>query len=206
MRVAVIGTGNVGRALATALSKAGHEVTVASTTPQGAADAAAAIGCIAAETSAEAAAGAEVIVLAIPLSAGEAVAADIRSQIEDKVVIDVTNSAKPDLTGLALAPSSAAEAFQAWLPEARVVKAFNTTFATRMADPMVDGQPVDGYVAGDDDDAKQVVMSLVEDVGFRPLDCGPLSNALVLEAMAYLNIWLNAANGWGWSSAWRLVR
>ena len=148
----------------------------------------------------------QVVILAIPLSAGERVAADIRPHIDDKVVIDVTNSSKPDLSGLALAPSSAAEAFQSWLPEARVVKAFNTTFASQMADPVVDGQPLDGYVAGDDDDAKQVAMSLVEDVGFRPLDCGPLSNALVLEAMAYLNVWLNAANGWSWSSAWRLVR
>ena len=59
---------------------------------------------------------------------------------------------------------------------------------------------MDGYVAGDDAKAKQTVISLVESMGLRPLDVGPLSAARYLEGMAYLNIGLNAANGWSWTS------
>jgi 8-hydroxy-5-deazaflavin:NADPH oxidoreductase len=75
------------------------------------------------------------------------------------------------------------------------------------AEPMAEPSPeVDGYVAADDPKAKQLVMSLVESIGFSPLDVGPLSAARQLEGMAWLNIGLNSANGWGWTSAWRLQR
>jgi len=85
---------------------------------------------------------------------------------------------------------------------ANVIKAFNTIFAANQANPT----GVDGYVAGDDAKAKATVMGLVESMGFSPVDVGPLSAARQLEGMAWLNIGLNASNGWGWTSAWRLDR
>ena len=89
------------------------------------------------------------------------------------------------------------------LPEASVIKAFNTIFASNQANPSPE---IDGYVAGDDDKAKQRVISLVESIGFAPVDVGPLSAARYLEGMAFINIGLNAANGWSWTSAWKLER
>lgn len=85
------------------------------------------------------------------------------------------------------------------------MKAFNTVLAVNQADPVVDGVQLDGFVAGDDVDAKKTVIELLEQIGYRPIDVGPLSASRYLEAMAFLNIRLNAVNGWSWRSAWKLV-
>lgn len=206
MKVAIIGAGNVGKALATSITRAGHDVTIAASTPQSAERAAREIGAQAAPSNAAAADGAEVVILAIPFaSAGAQVARDIADAAAGSVVIDVTNPIRPDFSGLAT-DTSAAEEFQQLLPKAAVVKAFNTVFASNQADPTASDEPIDGFVAGDDDDAKRKVISLVESIGMRPLDVGPLRAARALEGMAFINIGLNAANGWGWTSAWRLER
>jgi 8-hydroxy-5-deazaflavin:NADPH oxidoreductase len=204
MKVAIIGAGNVGKALATAITRAGHEVTISASTPEHAQRAADAVGAQAAPSNAAATRDAEVVILAVPyVGAGEKVAHDIRESVAGKTVIDVTNPLKPDYSGLATENGSAAEEFQRQLPEASVVKAFNTIFASNQANPSRD---IDGFVAGDDAKAKQRVISLIESIGFSPVDVGPLSAARHLEGMAYINIGLNAANGWDWTSAWRLRR
>ena len=100
---------------------------------------------------------------------------------------------------------SAAEKIQTRLPKAHVVKAFNTAFASRQADPEVNGEPTDGFVAGDNEAAKSTVLGLVGDIGFRPVDAGPLSMAHSLEAMALLGISLQIRNGGSWQSGWRIV-
>ncbi len=139
----------------------------------------------------------------MPVVAGQQVAAEIRDKVGGAAVVDVTNPMKADYSGLATDGSSAAEEFQKLLPDANVVKAFNTIFAANQANPTAE---VDGYVAGDDEKAKRTVISLVESMGFTPVDVGPLSSARYLEGMAFINIGLNAANGWGWTSAWKLER
>jgi NADPH-dependent F420 reductase len=206
MKVAIIGAGNVGKALGTSLSRAGHDVTISASTPQSARDAASAIGASAAASNVAAVDGAEIVILAVPYSAGAAVIADIAGHTGGSVIIDTTNPLKADYSGLATSDRSAAEEFQAQLPGSPVIKAFNTVFASNQADPRSAGEPIDGFVAGDDAKAKQTVISLVESMGLRPLDVGPLSSARYLEGMAYLNIGLNAANGWSWTSSWRLTR
>jgi 8-hydroxy-5-deazaflavin:NADPH oxidoreductase len=203
MKVAIIGAGNVGKALATAITRAGHDVTIAAKHPEHARSAAEEIGVTPAETNSTAAAGAEIIILAVPHDAAEnEVAPEIKADVVGKPVIDVTNPLKPDLSGLAT-DRSAAEEIQERLPEAKVVKAFNTIFASRQADPSPD---IDAFVAADDEKAKQQVISLAESMGFSPLDVGPLSTARFLEGMALINIGLNAHNGWSWTSAWHLER
>ena len=203
MKVAIIGAGNVGKALGTSITRAGHDVTISASTPESAQQAATAVGAHPAATNTAAVADAELVILAVPYAtAGSAVAAEIRDAVAGKTVVDVTNPIKPNFSGLA-ASTSAAEELQELLPEASVIKAFNTIFATNQANPSSD---IDGYVAGDDDKAKQRVMSLVESMGFAPVDVGPLSSARHLEGMAFINIGLNAANGWSWTSAWRLRR
>lgn len=204
MKVAIIGAGNVGKALATSINRAGHDVTIAAKDPEHARAAAQELGVTPADSNVAAVRDADVVILAIPyLGAGEEVAAEIRGQVAGKAIIDVTNPVKADYSGLATEGSSAAEEFQKQLPEANLVKAFNTIFASNQANPT---REVDGYVAADDPKAKRDVMSLVESMGFTALDVGPLSSARFLEGMAFINIGLNAANGWSWTSAWRLDR
>jgi NADPH-dependent F420 reductase len=204
MKVAIIGAGNVGKALATSITRAGHDVTLAAKNPAHAEAAAREVGANAAGSSTAAAADAELVILAVPfVGAADEVAAEIRDEVAGKTVIDVTNPLKPDYSGLATDDSSAAEEFQKLLPEASVIKAFNTIFAANQANPTPD---IDGFVAGDDDKAKQKVISLVDSIGFTPLDVGPLRAARFLEGMAYINIGLNAENGWDWTSAWKLDR
>ncbi|OLC26808.1 MAG: hypothetical protein AUG06_07440 [Actinobacteria bacterium 13_1_20CM_2_65_11] len=86
-----------------------------------------------------------------------------------------------------------------------MVKAFNYAFAPRMADPAVDGIRLDGFVAGDDQAAKDKVLELVGSIGFRPLDAGALVMARVLESLALLNILLQIRYGWPWQNGWKLV-
>jgi 8-hydroxy-5-deazaflavin:NADPH oxidoreductase len=205
MKVAIIGAGNVGKALGTSLTRAGHDVTLAAQSSETARAAAQEIGADSAEDAASAVKDAKVVILAIPYTAEEAVAAEIADGTVGRTVIDVSNPLKPDFSGLAT-NTSAAEELQQRLPGAHVVKAFNTIFASKQADPTADGLTIDGYIAGDDADAKRQVLELVESIGLRPLDVGPLTSARYLEGMAYLNMGLNAANGWSWTSTWHLER
>ena len=204
MKVAIIGAGNVGKALATSITRAGHEVTISASTPESAQQAAEAVGARPAPDNVSAARDAEVVILAVPyVGAGQTVAEELRDVVDGKAVVDATNPMKPDASGLATDGTSAAEEFQRQLPSASVVKAFNTIFASNQANP---DRSIDGFVAGDDEKAKQKVVSLIESIGFSPVDVGPLSAARHLEGMAIINIGLNAANGWDWTSAWRLER
>ena len=204
MNIAIIGAGNVGSNLAGALVKAGHDVVIATQDLEKAREVADATGGIAAINAAAAAALGDVVVLAVPFGATQAVANEIRPVVNDKTIVDVTNPAKADWSGpLFEGADSGAEQLARWLPEARVVKAFNTVLASNLPDPSSDGVALDGYVAGDD--AKSKARVLVASLGFNPIDAGPLVAARQLEALAWLNISLNVANGWAWRTGWKLV-
>ena len=206
MRVAIIGSGNVGSAVAKAAKDTGHDVTVADLEGSESLEALRTELGVATTTSNQEAAGeADIVVLAVPFGVVEAVAKGIARHVGDKIVIDITNPLKADLSGLQTDGTSGAELVQAQLPEAKVVKAFNTVFAGNQAVAAVEGVQLDGFVAGDDPDAKKHVMHLLEEIGYRPIDVGPLSTARYLEGMAFLNISLNAKNNWSWQSGWKLV-
>jgi len=206
-RIAIIGSGNVGRALATSFTRAGHAVTIASRSPEHAAAAADAAGATSAGSIVDAVAAADIVVLTIPFAgAAEGVASTIREAVGGKIVVDVTNPARPDYGGLLFdGTSSAAEQFAAWLPEAHVVKAFNTILAANQADPVLDGVRLDAYVAADDDDARRTILDLARSAGFAPFDAGPLEAARLLEGLAWLNISLNLRQPFGWRTGWKLV-
>jgi hypothetical protein len=206
MDIAIIGAGNVGRALASSVTRAGHSVTISSASGDSARAAAEESGARAAASGHEAAEGADLIVLAVPYAAVDDVLAEIGSALSGKVLVDATNPVKPDYSGLATNGTSGAEVIQGKAPGARVVKAFNTAFAARQADPGVaGGLRVDGYVAADDAEAKQAVLSLLGDLGFNPVDTGGLTMARHLEGMAWLNISLQMKNGWSWQAGWKLI-
>lgn len=201
MKVAIIGTGNVGRALTSSFTRAGHDVTLAAAHPEHAEEAARELGATAAESSADAVANADLVVLAVPATALNSVANEIGDDLAGKVVIDVSNRPTPDPAGVG---TSIAEELQDRLPDSRVVKAFNTLFASRQADPVVAGVPADGFVAADDPKAKTTVLDTLEGLGFRPVDAGPLAAARTLEGMAWLNISRNMARG-SWQDAYVIV-
>jgi hypothetical protein len=206
MKVAIIGSGNVGSAVAKAAQNTGHEVTVADLAGNERLEALGKeLGVTTTNSNSEAVVDSDVVVLAVPYGAVNDVVGSIADQVGDKIVLDVTNPLKEDLSGLQTDGTSGAELVQKQLPQAKVVKAFNTVFAGNQAAPTVEGVQLDGFVAGDDADAKKHVLHLLEEVGYRPIDVGPLSTARYLEGMAFLNISLNATNNWSWQSGWKLV-
>ena len=201
MNIGIIGAGNVGKALATAGVRAGHAVKISSTTPDEAAHVAATAGATAGSSNRAVVADADAVILAVPFDAVRGIVDELGAALDGKVLVDVTNRFAPEqLDG----PSNA-EQVQAMVPNARVVKAFNTIFASHQAAPDIDGIQLDGFVAGDDATAKQQALALVASLGFRAIDAGPLAMARALEGMGTLNIALNAANGWPWQSGWKLL-
>jgi NADPH-dependent F420 reductase len=206
MDIAIIGAGNVGRALATSFVRAGHSVTVASRDPEDAGSVAAATGARVAGSNAEAVAAADIVVLATPFTSAPEIAAEIREAAQGAVVVDATNRMSfgpngPDID----TTSSNAEELAALLPGASIVKAFNTVFASHQSDPFAADVQLDGYVAADDADARAKVLELVASIGLDPVDVGPLARARQLEGLAFLNITLNIAHGGTWQSGWKLV-
>lgn len=201
MKIGIIGAGNVGGALARAGKSAGYTVTVSASDPDHAKALASNTGVAAAASNREAVAGADLVVLAVPYDAVAGIIKELGSDIDGKVLIDVTNRFAPDqLNG----PSNA-ENIQAMARGAKVVKAFNTVFASNQAKPEVDGVQLDGFVAADDADAKRTVVEFLESIGYRPIDSGPLAMARALEGMGTLNISLNMSNNWSWQTGWKLV-
>jgi 8-hydroxy-5-deazaflavin:NADPH oxidoreductase len=205
VNIAIIGTGAVGTALAGSLVSAGHRVTITARDSQGIAVAVATTGAHPAPTPVAAVTDSDVVFLAVPFGSGHDVAAEIAAVSDGKVIVDVTNPAKPDWSGpLFEGTSSGAEQFAAWLPKARIVKAFNTIFASNLPTARIDGFALDAYIAGDDDAAKADVAALAESMGFHPVDVGTVTAARMLEAVAWLNISLNARGG-NWQSGWKLL-
>jgi NADPH-dependent F420 reductase len=205
MRIAILGAGNVGGALATAATAAGHEVTLSGTDAAKARGAAERAGATAAASNAQAVEDAEVVILAVPHPAVAGIAAELRDQLAGKVVVDSTNPLNETYTDLSTSGRSAAEELQDQLVGTPVVKAFNTIFASRHSTPTEGGAPLDAFVAGDDAAAKTKVGELASTLGYRVVDAGGLRMARSLEELAFLNISLNATNGWSWQSGWKLV-
>jgi predicted dinucleotide-binding enzyme len=194
MRIGIIGAGNVGGTLGRRWAAKGHEVTfgVRNSGDEKTRDLVRAAGPNArAGTVREAAAFGEVVVLATPWPATEA-AVQESGDLAGKVVIDCTNPLKPDLSGLEVGlTASGAELVAGWAAGARVFKAFNTTGANVMADPVIGGLRTVMFVCGDDPVGKAVVLKLAEDVGFEAVDAGGLAQARLLEPWAML--WIHLA-------------
>jgi NADPH-dependent F420 reductase len=205
VRIAIIGSGNVGSALARAFKMAGHHVVLSSRHAVHASKIADQLDVSAASSNREAVQDADMVVLAVPSTSVAPVMDEIGELIVGKIVVDPTNPTDDDRDAILRATGSLAEAMVLLAPGIQVVKAFNTVLASRLNDPFIDGIPLDGYYAGDDAAAKETVASLLAEMGFRPIDTGQLLTARVLELMAFLHISLNARNGWPWRSGWKLL-
>ncbi|MBL9077573.1 MAG: NADPH-dependent F420 reductase [Planctomycetes bacterium] len=194
MHLAILGAGNVGRALATAWMKKGHVIRFGVRNPQDA-DLAAfvreASPRISAHDNASAVAGADVVVLATPWSSARAALASC-GELDGKTIIDCTNPLRSDLSGLEIGlTTSGAEQLAAAARGAFVFKAFNQTGAENMQDQRGYAAPLAMFVAGDDAPRKATVLQLVRDAGFAAIDAGPLTAARLLEPLAML--WIHLA-------------
>jgi 8-hydroxy-5-deazaflavin:NADPH oxidoreductase len=149
----------------------------------------------------------EVVVLAVYYAGTLEVAQEQDERLAGKVVVDISNPLNQTFDGLATAPgTSAAEEMAAALPaNARIVKAFNTTFSGTLVEGQVAGQPLDVLIAGDDEGAKETVAQLVRDGGLRAIDVGPLERARQLEGSGFLGITLQQPLGLNVQSAWKLI-
>lgn len=181
MRIAIIGNGNVGSGLAQVLGQAGHEVSAIGHND----DLSAAVS------------KAELVVLATPYGAVADLAG--KADFAGKTVIDVSNPVTEDFLSLQVGHNtSAAEEIASRLSGATVVKAFNTIFAQHYGTGLkVNGQPIQTFVAADDEAARESVKALAAEIGLEPLDAGPLANARYLEPIGFLNIQFGYVFGHG---------
>jgi predicted dinucleotide-binding enzyme len=180
MHVTLIGTGNMARGLGSRVLAGGHDLTVVGKDEQRAEAVAADLGGqgrVGTAVDGDPIEG-EVVVLAVYYPDARAAVERYADQLAGKVVVDITNPVNATFDGLVVPPDGSATNELAGLaPDARFVKAFNTTFAGPLTQGEVDGQTLDVLIAGDDEDAKAQVAALARDGGLNPIDVGPQARA-----------------------------
>jgi len=210
MKIGVIGSGNIGKAIGSWAAKLGYEVTFSAKNEAGAKAAAQASGHSAKASDVRGAVEtADLVLLAVPYGAAKEVLTEIRHLLRGKTVIDATNALSADFSSLTLGfTTSAAEEIAKLVPEAHVVKAFNTVFAHVYAsqDPKIQGKAISVFVAGDNTEAKEKVQGLITKMGFDVVNAGPLKSARNIEPLAMLNISLGYGQGLGTSMGFTLLR
>jgi 8-hydroxy-5-deazaflavin:NADPH oxidoreductase len=192
VRIAVIGTGRMGTALARQLAAGGYEVRVGSRDPERGRQKAAESGAAFGGSYRTAAANAEVVILAVPFAAAfESLTA--LGPLDGVVVIDVTNPFADEARD---PTASCAERIQAFVPEAHVVKAWNHLYsAVVRRSPDFGGVAATVFVAGDDAESKALVAALATRLGYDPVDAGPIASARYLEPLAELMTTLDRLGG-----------
>lgn len=203
MKVTVIGAGNMGSAFVKQLVAAGHTVSVTARNLDKARAVAAAHSGAVAVPADNAAANADVVVLATGYADAVSALHSV-GPLSGKIVIDITNPLTVDYMGLTIGhATSAAEEIARAVPGARVVKGFNTVFAQVLAEGADFGgdRKVSVFLASDDAEAKATARGMAESLGFTTIDAGSLNNARYLEPLAGLNIYLGYGAGLGTSIA-----
>jgi len=198
-RIAIVGgTGALGTGLAYRLLKAGYPVCIGSRDPTRAAGAASQLGArlgraeVASASNADAAASAEVIVIAVPYAHHDAILEEVRVSVQGKLVIDATVPLRPPKVGrvqLPQAGAAAVEAQQRLGERVSVVSAFQNVGAMHLdADEAID---CDVLVCGDDPAARDRVIAITEAIGMRGWHAGPLANSAAAEALTSVLIQIN---------------
>ncbi|MEM6671830.1 MAG: NADPH-dependent F420 reductase [Planctomycetota bacterium] len=208
MKIAIIGHGNVGGALALRWAEAGHDITVGARSLPNEKAAALVVkseGRIRVSTIADAVAASDVVTLAVPWQAAEEAVRGM-DDLGGRILVDCTNPwvyAEGLTVGFT---TSGAEEVARWATNARVVKAMNQTGFETMLDPTFGDARAAMFVAADDDEARATVVELVEGIGFETLAVGELASARLLEPHAALWIDLAIRHGQGRDFAWGILR
>ncbi len=187
--ISIIGTGNMGQAIAGIAGKGANTVELFNT------------------SDADKQVTGDIVVLAVPYPAVEGVLAQRGESLAGKVVVDITNPLNFETFDSLVVPAdgSATAVIAAALPESRVVKAFNTNFASTLASGAVGSLTTTVLIAGDDADAKAQVAQIVTAGGLDAIDAGALSRARELESIGFLQIKLAAAEKVSWTGGFGIV-
>jgi 8-hydroxy-5-deazaflavin:NADPH oxidoreductase len=200
MRIGILGSGVVGQALARGLAHHGHEVRIGTRKDS--------VDDVPVGSPREVVEAADLVFLSVVGTAAVDVAAGVRGQLEGKVLVDTTNpldfsSGRP---GLFVGHSdSLGEQVQRAVPEAHVVKAYNTVGNTLMVDPDLPGGPPSMFIGGESADAKGLVSELLESTGWDVVDLGGIDASRYLEPMCIAWV-LHGARTGEWGHAFRLLR
>jgi len=207
MKVLIVGAGNMGRGIATRLAAAKARLTIYDIDGEKAQAIAKDVGGKVTNTPRDTAAESDIIVLASWYAVNLEMAKTLGPVLKGKIVVDISNPLNESYDALVTdAGTSAGENVRKLLPaEARVIKAFNTTFAGTLVAGQVGGQQLDVFIAGDDDTAKATLADLVRAGGLNPIDVGALARSRELEALAFLGITLQFRLNTGFGTAWKLV-
>lgn len=204
-KITIIGTGRMGRNLGKGWLQGGHEVIFGSRDPKNSQTVLDEVPGAAVTSLEQALAGADVIVIAIPYTAVESFARKYAAKLRDKLVIDITNPFNNLSDNRVAGAEITAKAIGTG---ARVVAAFKDNFwATilKPTDPST-GLVRDVHFAGDNEADKEIVTQLIKDLGFQPVDCGPLHNARLLDGMVPLIVELDRRYAHGeFRASWKLM-
>ncbi|MGM0494460.1 MAG: NADPH-dependent F420 reductase [Armatimonadota bacterium] len=206
MEIGIIGTGNMGAALAAALSRAGHSIMLGSRNKQRGRETAESIaGSVSGGSNQDAADFSDTIILAVPFDACDAIIRECGA-FDGKTIIDITNPIDVEALRLKVdSDTSGGEEIAKLAPGAAVVKAFNMVHAEVAEDPDFGEDLPTCFYCGDDEDAKERVAGVIRDCGLSPVDCGPLRASRYLEATAGLIVQLSLNMGWGVDNALLLM-
>ena len=187
--VTIIGTGNMGQAIASVVTKGGSTVELFD------------------QSDADKQISGEIVVLAVPYPAVASVIAERGDQLAGKVVVDITNPLNFETFDSLVVPAdgSAASEIATALPQSRVLKAFNTTFAGTLASGTIGGLPTTVLIAGDYADAKSLLAEVFTAGGLRTVDAGSLKRARELEALGFLQLTLAASEKISWTGGFATV-
>ena len=187
--ISIIGTGNMGQAIAGVFGKGGHSVQLL-----GQSDGATPVT-------------GDMVVLAVPYSAVAEIVAARAESLAGKTVVDITNPVNFETFDSLVVPAdgSATAEIARSLPQSSVVKAFNTTFAATLASGVVGPNTTTVLIAGDDADAKSQLADAIAAGGLKAIDAGSLARARELEALGFLQISLAAGEKISWTSGFGIV-
>ena len=187
--VTIIGTGNMGQAIASVIAKGGSTVELLN------------------QSDADKQISGEIVVLAVPYPAVADIVAKRGDQLAGKIVVDITNPLNFETFDSLVVPAdgSAAAEIAAALPSSRVLKAFNTTFAGTLASGAIGGLATTVLIAGDDADAKSLLAGVVTAGGLRAVDAGSLKRARELEALGFLQLTLAASEKISWTGGFATI-
>jgi len=148
----------------------------------------------------------DIIIPAIWYQSQEQLANEIKDVSTDKIVVSIANPLNDTYDGLLTEPTtSAAEELAGLLPNAKIVKAFNTTFAADFQNQVLHSQTIDSFIAGDDENAVEQVEELIKVSGFNPLIVGDLSKSRTLESMMLMLIGLSMKYDYNWLAGWKIL-
>lgn len=200
MRIGILGSGAVGQALARGLARHGHDVRIGTRKD--------AVADLPVGTPQDVVENADLVFLSVLGTAAVDVVTGVREQLRGKVLVDTTNpldfsSGRPGL--FVGHTDSLGEQVQRAVPEAHVVKAYNTVGNTLMVDPEIPGGPPTMFIGGDSAEAKAVVSHLLQETGWDVVDLGGIEASRYLEPMciAWVRYGVNVGS---WNHAFRLLR